>query len=303
MSTVEADLPAGPVARAAPRKRRRAAAGSASATRSSGCWPPRAASPSPWPCSGSPSSSSTTRGRPSRGLGTERPHHRGLVAEHRRVRRPRGARRARRSRTLVAMVIAVPLALVIALLLVELVHPAVARVVGTGIEMLAAIPSIIFGMVGLFVIVPFIQDKLVAVGAERRRSARLPGIEPGPQFQGGGLSIFTAGVVLAFMVLPFITAVSRDVLMMVPQGHQGGRLRHGLHHLGGHAQDQPALRQQRHRRRRLHRPRPRPGRDDGGRLPHRQPLHRPAALASSTRARRSPRSSRSSSARRRTRSR
>ena len=59
------------------------------------------------------------------------------------------------------MVIAVPLALVIALLLVELVHPAVARVVGTAIEMLAAIPSIIFGMVGIFVIVPFIQDKLV----------------------------------------------------------------------------------------------------------------------------------------------
>ena len=63
--------------------------------------------------------------------------------------------------TLVAMVIAVPLALVIALLLVELVHPAVGRVVGMGIEMLAAIPSIIFGMVGLFVIVPFIQERFM----------------------------------------------------------------------------------------------------------------------------------------------
>ena len=50
--------------------------------------------------------------------------------------------------TIVAMVIAVPLALVIALLLVELVHPTVGKVVGMGIEMLAAIPSIIFGMVG-----------------------------------------------------------------------------------------------------------------------------------------------------------
>ena len=96
--------------------------------------------------------------------------------------------------TLVAMVIAVPLALVIALLLVELVHPAVSRVVGTAIEMLASIPSIVFGMVGIFVI-----------------------IRPGMQFQGGGVSIFTAGVVLAFMVLPFITAVSRDVMKMVPQ--------------------------------------------------------------------------------------
>ena len=118
--------------------------------------------------------------------------------------------------TLVAMVIAVPLALVIALLLVELVHPAVARVVGMGIEMLAAIPSIIYGMVGLFVIVPFIQERFMPwlLGTPL---GSLPGLQPGTQFQGGGLSIFTAGVVLAFMVLPFITAVSRDVLMMVPR--------------------------------------------------------------------------------------
>lgn len=118
--------------------------------------------------------------------------------------------------TLLAMVITVPLALVIALLLVELVHPAVARVVGTAIEMLAAIPSIIFGMVGIFVIVPFIQDKLVPWLLTTPLGG-LPGIKPGPQFQGGGVSIFTAGVVLAFMVLPYITAVSRDVLKMVPQ--------------------------------------------------------------------------------------
>jgi phosphate transport system permease protein len=118
--------------------------------------------------------------------------------------------------TLVAMVIAVPLALVIALLLVELVHPAVARVVGMGIEMLAAIPSIIYGMVGLFVIVPFIQERFMP-WLQSTPLGSLPGLKPGTQFQGGGLSIFTAGVVLAFMVLPFITAVSRDVLMMVPR--------------------------------------------------------------------------------------
>ena len=118
--------------------------------------------------------------------------------------------------TLVAMVIAVPLALVIALLLVELVHPAVARVVGMGIEMLAAIPSIIFGMVGLFVIVPFIQERFMPWLLSTPLGS-IPGLKPGTQFQGGGLSIFTAGVVLAFMVLPFITAVSRDVLMMVPR--------------------------------------------------------------------------------------
>ena len=118
--------------------------------------------------------------------------------------------------TLVAMVIAVPLALVIALLLVELVHPAVGRVVGTAIEMLASIPSIVFGMVGIFVIVPYIQDHFVPWVLSTPLGS-IPGIKPGQQFAGGGVSIFTAGVVLAFMILPFITAVSRDVLRMVPQ--------------------------------------------------------------------------------------
>ena len=118
--------------------------------------------------------------------------------------------------TIVAMVIAVPLALVIALLLVELVHPTVGKVVGMGIEMLAAIPSIIFGMVGLFVIVPFMQDKVVPWLVDSPLGS-IPGIKPGPTFQGGGMSILTTGIVLAFMVLPYITAVSRDVLRMVPQ--------------------------------------------------------------------------------------
>ena len=118
--------------------------------------------------------------------------------------------------TLVAMVIAVPLALVVALLLVELVHPKVARVIGTTIEMLAAIPSIIFGMVGIFVVVPFVQDKLYP-WILNTPLGDLPGIRPGPTNVGGGVSIFSAGIVLAFMILPFITAVSRDVLSMVPQ--------------------------------------------------------------------------------------
>jgi phosphate transport system permease protein len=118
--------------------------------------------------------------------------------------------------TIVAMVIAVPLALVVALLLVELVHPAVARVVGMGIEMLAAVPSIIFGMVGFFVVVPWLQNTIMP-WLVNTPLGKIPGIRPGPSYAGGGLSILTAGIVLAFMILPFITAVSRDVLRMVPQ--------------------------------------------------------------------------------------
>lgn len=118
--------------------------------------------------------------------------------------------------TVIAMVIAVPLALATALLLTELVPPGVARVIGTGIEMLAAIPSLIFGMWGLFVLVPFMQEKVAPLVTESWLG-ELPLLRPGPMFQGGGFSILTAGLVLAVMILPFITAFSRDVLLMVPR--------------------------------------------------------------------------------------
>ncbi len=114
--------------------------------------------------------------------------------------------------TAIALIIAVPLALCIALLLVELVHPVPARIVGTAIEMLAAIPSIIYGMWGFFVLGPF-----MALHVEPWISSKLGFI---PLFANGGASggwdVFTGGVILALMILPFITAVSRDVLEMVP---------------------------------------------------------------------------------------
>jgi phosphate transport system permease protein len=114
--------------------------------------------------------------------------------------------------TVIAMVLAVPLALVIALLLVELAPPWLSRIVGTAIELLAAVPSIVFGLWGFLVLVPIMSNH----------------VEPWIQstflgklwlFQGPpmGLGFLTAGLVLALMVLPFITAVARDVLRMVPQ--------------------------------------------------------------------------------------
>ena len=114
--------------------------------------------------------------------------------------------------TAIAMVIAVPLALVIALLLVELVHPILARIVGTGVEMLAAIPSIIYGMWGLFVLVPIMQKVIPWI--QGTWLGKIPWLFSGPPM---GIGILTAGLILAFMVLPFITAVSRDVLQMVPK--------------------------------------------------------------------------------------
>ncbi len=116
--------------------------------------------------------------------------------------------------TLIAMALAVPLALVIALLLVEFTHPVVSRVVGTGIELLAAIPSIIYGMWGLFILAPIMQLRVEPFLASNL--GWVPGL--GRLFSGGtgGLGILTAGVILALMVLPFITAVARDSLAMVP---------------------------------------------------------------------------------------
>ncbi|MBK6900933.1 MAG: phosphate ABC transporter permease subunit PstC [bacterium] len=112
--------------------------------------------------------------------------------------------------TLIAMALAVPLSLVIALFLVELAPPAVAKPVGAAIELLAAVPSIIYGMWGLFVFAPFMADHV-----QPFLSARLGFL---PLFQGPpmGIGMLTAGIILALMILPFITSVMRDVLKMVP---------------------------------------------------------------------------------------
>jgi phosphate transport system permease protein len=112
--------------------------------------------------------------------------------------------------TAIAMLIAVPLSLAIAIFLVEVAHPAVARVVGGAIELLAAVPSIIYGMWGLFVFAALMQRTVQPALGDSLGFL--------PLFQGPpmGIGMLTAGIVLAIMVLPFVTAVTRDVLLMVP---------------------------------------------------------------------------------------
>ncbi len=112
--------------------------------------------------------------------------------------------------TAIAMLIAVPLALVVALFLVELAHPTVAKIVGAGIELLAAVPSIIYGMWGLFVFAPFMADHVQP--PLQQWLGFLP-LFKGPPM---GIGILTAGVILALMILPFICSVTRDVFAMVP---------------------------------------------------------------------------------------
>ena len=116
--------------------------------------------------------------------------------------------------SLIAMLIAVPVGLFIALFLTELCPMWLRRPIGIAIEVLAGIPSIIYGIWGLFVFAPFLQQYvqpfLILV------FGHVPGLSTlfaGPPY---GIGILTAGLILAIMVLPFITSISRDVFEAVP---------------------------------------------------------------------------------------
>ena len=114
----------------------------------------------------------------------------------------------------IAMLIAVPLAFGIALFLTETCPVWLRRPLGTAVELLAAVPSIIYGMFGLFIFAPIFAD-FVQVPLQHVLSG-MPVV--GTLFGGvaNGLGILAAGVILAFMVLPFIAAVMRDVFEIVP---------------------------------------------------------------------------------------
>ncbi|MBL0708081.1 MAG: phosphate ABC transporter permease subunit PstC [Sulfurimonas sp.] len=96
--------------------------------------------------------------------------------------------------TFIAMVLAVPIAIGVAIFLSELAPQKVKAPVGVSIELLAAIPSVIYGMWGLFYFVPIVRDV----------------------FGGIGISMLTAGIVLSIMILPFMAAVTRDAMNTTP---------------------------------------------------------------------------------------
>jgi len=114
----------------------------------------------------------------------------------------------------IAMLIAVPVGLFIAYFLTELCPQWLRRPIGIAIELLAGIPSIIYGIWGLFVFAPFLQATLQPFLIDTL--GNVPGI--GSLFAGPpyGIGMLTAGLVLAIMVLPFITSISRDVFDAVP---------------------------------------------------------------------------------------
>jgi phosphate transport system permease protein len=114
----------------------------------------------------------------------------------------------------IAMLIAVPVGLLVAFFLTELCPMSLRRPIGIAIELLAGIPSIIYGIWGLFVFAPFLQEYvqpgLIALFGN---IPVLSTLFAGPPY---GIGVLTAGLILAIMVLPFITSISRDVFDAVP---------------------------------------------------------------------------------------
>jgi phosphate transport system permease protein len=114
----------------------------------------------------------------------------------------------------IALLIGVPVSFGIALFLTEMCPAPLRRPLGTAVELLAAIPSIIYGMWGLFVFAPFFGEYVQPLLTRTLGSLWLIG----DLFQGApnGLGMLTAGLILAIMVIPFVSTVMRDVFEVVP---------------------------------------------------------------------------------------
>ncbi len=116
--------------------------------------------------------------------------------------------------SLIAMAIAVPIGLLIAMFLTELCPMGLRRPIGIAIELLAGIPSIIYGVWGLFVLAPFLQQYVQpALIAAFGGIPVLSTLFAGPPY---GVGMLTAGLILAIMVLPIVTSISRDVFDATP---------------------------------------------------------------------------------------
>jgi phosphate transport system permease protein len=113
-----------------------------------------------------------------------------------------------------AMIIAIPIGIGIAIFLTEICPRALRRPIGIAIELLAGVPSIIYGIWGLFVLAPWFQANLQPwiIGAFQD-VPYIRDLFAGPPY---GIGIFTAAVILSIMVLPFISSVTRDVFDTVP---------------------------------------------------------------------------------------
>lgn len=115
-----------------------------------------------------------------------------------------------------AMALAVPIAIGIAIFLTQYAPARLSRPFGAMVDLLAAVPSIVFGLWGIFVLAPQLEPIETLLN---RELGWLFLFKAGNVSMAGGGNIFTAGVVLAVMVLPIITSVSREVFRQTPTSH------------------------------------------------------------------------------------
>lgn len=116
--------------------------------------------------------------------------------------------------SILAMIVAVPIGIGIAIFLTEICPRTLRRPIGIAIELLAGIPSIIYGIWGLFVFAPMFQETLQPILISIFQDVPyLQDLFAGPPY---GVGVFTASLILSVMILPFISAVTRDVFETVP---------------------------------------------------------------------------------------
>jgi phosphate transport system permease protein len=118
----------------------------------------------------------------------------------------------------VALLIAVPLGIGAAIFLAELAPARLSDALEFFIDLLAAVPSVIYGLLGIFIVVPVMRD--VIQPALKNTLGFLP-LFKGPAF---GIGFLTAGIVLAIMVIPYIISVSREILLSVPRDQREAAL-------------------------------------------------------------------------------
>jgi len=125
--------------------------------------------------------------------------------------------------SLIALLIAVPLGLGSAIFLAELTPKKISSALTFLIELLAAIPSVILGLMGIFILIPMVRSVEPAL-------IKYLGFLPFFQGHPYGVGLLTAGIILSIMILPYITTISRDVILSVPRPLKEGALALGATH-------------------------------------------------------------------------
>lgn len=122
--------------------------------------------------------------------------------------------------SILALLFATPLALGVAVFLTEFAPPWLRQPVSFVVDLLAAIPSVVYGLWGIFVLVPFLRDRVTPLLRDTLGLGGTPFFS-GPSY---GFNMLAAGVILAIMILPYISAVSREVLLAVPRSQREAAL-------------------------------------------------------------------------------